>query len=119
MKVLFVENHDVFAQTVVGKFLADHDVTVVPSVGAARAELENRTYDVALVDYDLDDDKGDEFVRGLRAAGSRILVIAVSSHAEGNDALVRAGADAICRKMDFASISGVLENLLAIARGPA
>jgi DNA-binding response OmpR family regulator len=119
MKILFVENHDVFAATVVGNFLADHDVTVVPSVGAAKAALEERTYDVALVDYDLDDDKGDEFVRGLRAAGSRILVVAVSSHAEGNDALMRAGADAGCRKMDFASISRVLEDLLANARGPA
>jgi len=119
MRVLFVENHDVFAATVVEKFLADHDVTVVPSVSAAKTELEKGTYDVALVDYDLDDDKGDEFVRALRAAGSRILIVAVSSHANGNDALMCAGADAVCRKMDFASISRVLEDLLANARRPA
>lgn len=119
MEILFVENHDVFAATVVGKFLADHEVTVVQSVGAAKAALKKRTYDVALVDYDLDDDKGDEFVQGLRAAGSRILVVAVSSHADGNDALMRAGADAVCRKMDFSRISRVLEDLRANARGPA
>lgn len=119
MRILFVENHDVFAATVVGEFLAEHDVVIVPTVDAAQAELEAGTYDAALVDYDLDDQKGDELVRRLRAAGSKILVVAVSSHADGNDALVRAGADAICRKMDFASISRVLAALRANARGPA
>lgn len=119
MRILFVESHDVFAATVVGEFLADHHVTVVPSVGAAEAAFETHAYDAALVDYDLDDEKGDEFVRRLRLTGSRLPIVAVSSHGEGNEALVRAGADAICRKMDFVTISRVLDDLLVNTGGPA
>ena len=112
MRILFVENHEVFAATVIAEFLAEADVTVVSSVAAAEAEVSVNEFDVALVDYDLDDAKGDAFVRRLRAAGSTMPVIAVSSHGAGNDALVHAGADAICRKMDFSNISRVLANVL-------
>jgi hypothetical protein len=35
MRILFVENHQVFAETVIGEFLAAHDVSVVPTVSAA------------------------------------------------------------------------------------
>lgn len=70
-----------------------------------------RFRDVALVDYDLDDGKGDEFVARLRASGSRMLVIGVSSHAAGNAALVQAGADATCGKLHFADIGETLERL--------
>ena len=32
VKVLFVENHQVFAETVIGQFLTDHEVVVVTTV---------------------------------------------------------------------------------------
>ena len=38
-------------------------------------------------------------------------MIGVSSHAEGNAALIEAGADAICPKLDFASIGRVLDEV--------
>jgi PleD family two-component response regulator len=71
MRILFVENHAVFAQTVASTFLAEHSVEVVPTVSAALAAVGAREYDAALVDYDLDDGKGDEFVARLRESGSR------------------------------------------------
>jgi CheY-like chemotaxis protein len=115
MRILFVENHEVFAATVIEEFLAGDDVTLVSSVAAAEAEVSAGRYDVALVDYDLDDAKGDEFVRRLRAGGSTMPVIAASSHAEGNDALMRAGADAICGKTDFSGISRVVTDVCSNA----
>jgi DNA-binding response OmpR family regulator len=99
LAILFVENHSVFAETVVEAFLSSHAVSVVPSIAAAREAMARSRYDVALVDYDLDDGKGDELVAGLRADGVRLRVIGVSSHAAGNDALHRAGADATCSKL--------------------
>jgi hypothetical protein len=36
MKILYVENHAVFAANVTRQFLSQHTVTVVPSIAAAR-----------------------------------------------------------------------------------
>ena len=108
VNILFVENHAVFAANVVREFLSRHTVTVVPSIAAARQARVAASFDVVLIDYDLDDGKGDEFVRELRAAGDRVVIVGVSSHDEGNAALRCAGASAICSKMHFDQIESVL-----------
>src|SRR6266576_3762450 len=91
MRILYVENHAVFAANVVRQFLSQHSVTVVPSLSSARQSLAGGSFDLILVDYDLDDGKGDELVRELNTTGNSMLVIGVSSHDEGNTALMRAG----------------------------
>jgi CheY-like chemotaxis protein len=117
-RILFLENHEVFAKTVSEAFLAQHVVDIIPSVASALAAARDRPYDVALVDYDLEDEKGDEFVRRLRARGSTLAVIGVSARDEGNDVLLSAGADLVCRKSDFSSIGGVVEELVARRQRP-
>jgi len=112
VKILFVENHAVFAANVMREFLSRHAVTVVPGIAAARQARVAASFDVVLIDYDLDDGKGDEFVRELRAAGDQIVIVGVSSHDEGNAALRRAGASAICSKMHFDRIESVLMELI-------
>src|SRR4051794_26237369 len=104
MRILFVDNHPEFTSVVRAAFLSKHDVVVMPTITAARAAAEGSTFDVALVDYDLDDGKGDDFVRWVRAASMALTIIAVSARADGNEALVRAGADRVCAKTEFASI---------------
>ena len=108
MKILFVENHSIFAKQVISCFLSDHEVTVLPSLNAARVSLGKNHFDAILVDYDLDDGKGAELVRELREQGSRLRIIGVSSHDRGNAALLDAGADAICSKMNFDHIQEIL-----------
>jgi hypothetical protein len=61
-----------------------------------------------LVDFDLDDGKGEEFVEWARASGFVGRIIGVSSHEAGNDALLRAGADSICLKIHFSQIAKLL-----------
>jgi CheY-like chemotaxis protein len=95
------------------QFLAAHDLTVVPSVATARVALEAQAFDVVLVDYDLDDGKGSEVVDFVRQLSVRPLVVAVSSQAAGNTVLLAAGADAICSKMQFAGIEGVMRSVAA------
>ncbi len=112
MRILYVENHPVFAQSVRQQFLSLHSVTVVPRLSAARLRIRDETFDLFLVDYDLDDGKGDEFVRALRASDSRAIIIGVSSHDEGNIALAKAGATAICSKMKFDQIQTVIDSLI-------
>ena len=111
VNILYLENHPVFAEQVVRQFLASHRVTVVPSLSAARGALASGSFDLVLSDYDLDDGKGDEFVRECRTAHPRMPIIAVSAHEPGNAALARAGASAICGKMEFDRIPEVIKSL--------
>ena len=111
MNILYLENHAVFAQQVTKQFLSAHFVTVVPSLSAARSALATKNFDLILSDYDLDDGKGDEFVRECRAKRPRLPIVAVSSHEDGNAALVAAGASAICSKMKFDRIQNVIGGL--------
>ena len=116
MNILYLENHAVFAEQVTRQFLAAHQVTVVPSLSAARIAFASGNYDLILSDYDLDDGKGEEFVRECRTTHSRLPIIAVSSHDEGNAAMVKAGASAVCSKMEFERIQNVISGLVF---GPA
>ena len=111
MKILFVENHQVFAETVVAQFLPDDAVTIAATVFEAFDLVRSGSFDAVLVDYDLDDFKGDAFVRRLRSSGSTIPIVAVSARDDGNLALSAAGADAVCHKADFRSIRRVLGRL--------
>src|SRR5947207_15615246 len=105
MKILYVENHAVFAAQVCQQFLSDHSVRVVSSLAAARDALADEAYDLLLVDYDLDDGKGDELVRACRVQHPKLKIVAASSHEAGNAALLKAGASAVCGKMQFDRIA--------------
>ena len=104
-----VENHATFAQIVCAQFLAAHEVVVVGSLAAAREAYEVGRFDAFLVDFDLDDGKGDVLVRELRRSGFCGRIVGISSHEAGNAALIAAGADASCPKAAFASIARSLE----------
>jgi CheY-like chemotaxis protein len=109
VRLLYVENHAVFAETVIEQFLDDHDVTLCASIAAARAAIDDAPpFDAVLLDYDLDDGKGDALAEHLRRSGFRGRIIAVSSHDEGNAAILRAGADVVCAKTSFERIAGTL-----------
>jgi CheY-like chemotaxis protein len=111
VKLLFVENHSVFAETVVGQFLREHHVTIASTVEEAMRLFDGGQFDAVLVDYDLDDAKGDVFVRHVRAAGSSIPIVAASAHADGNAALRAAGANVACPKAEFRRIAAILRDL--------
>ena len=114
MRVLWVENHAVFARMAGRQFLAAHELTVVPSLAGARAALAAGRFDAVLVDYDPDDGKGAELVEALRALPGRPAVIATSAHAAGNEALIEAGADAACPKLGFADIASILARVVGL-----
>lgn len=111
MKILYLENHAIFAAQVSREFLSAHRVAVVPSLSAARSVFTSGRFDLVLSDYDLDDGKGEEFVRECRATHPWLPIIGVSSHDAGNAALLAAGATAVCSKMDFDRIEKVIGSL--------
>jgi DNA-binding NarL/FixJ family response regulator len=112
MKILYVENHPIFAAQVCQQFLSAHMVRIVPTLAAARDALAAGDYDLLIVDYDLDDGKGDELVRACRVLHPKLKIIANSAHEAGNAALVKAGASAVCGKMEFDKIGKAIASLL-------
>ena len=111
MNILYVENHRQFAAIAVKIFLAEHAVTVVPSVAGAREALARSRFDLVLLDHDLDDGKGTELASELQARPDRPLILAASSHAAGNEALLQAGADGVCGKREFGGIGEIIARL--------
>jgi CheY-like chemotaxis protein len=111
VNILCLENHAIFAEQVTRQLLRAHQVTIVPSLVAARSALASTAFDLILSDYDLDDGKGETFVRECRAALPGIPIIAVSSHEAGNAKLIAAGASAVCSKMEFNRIQQVISGL--------
>lgn len=108
MRLLWVENYAPFVRAIRVVLLAGHDLTVAPSLAAAREALAGGPFDAVLLDYDLDDGKGTELLPDIRRLAPRVPVIAASSHAAGNAALRAAGADAVCPKAQFARIGETL-----------
>jgi DNA-binding response OmpR family regulator len=119
MRLLFVENHDVFAEVVRRRFLASHEVVVVPTLAGAREALGRSSFDVILVDFDLDDGKGVELVRELSESGNKTPTIGVSAKGECNEKLLAAGATAAVSKMEFGKIETVLGALERAIPRPA
>jgi CheY-like chemotaxis protein len=117
MRILYVENHAVFAANVTQQFLSQHNVTVTPSLEDARKALQDQRFDAVIVDYDLDDGKGDTLVRELRQHDRNLMIVAASSHDEGNGVILRAGATTVCNKLNFDKIQAVLENSTRNAHG--
>jgi DNA-binding NarL/FixJ family response regulator len=111
MKILYVENHAVFAAQVCREFLSQHLVKIVPSLAEARAALGADSFELVIVDYDLDDGKGDELVRSCCILHPNLKIIAASSHDAGNSALLKSGASAVCSKMEFDNIGSVIASL--------
>ncbi len=111
MRILYVENHEVFSSIVRAKFLAAYDVRVVKTLAEARVALAGQSWDVVLVDHDLDDGKGMALVKELEARAERPYIIGVSAYDDLNRDLLSAGADAACGKLQFSQIEEVLRSL--------
>ena len=108
MKILYVENNPSFADVVCKCFLKDYDVTIEPTVQGAKERIEQCCFDILLVDYDLDDGKGNEFINYVKQQKYQSFIIAVSSHKEGNEKLKVAGANCICAKSQFSHITKII-----------
>jgi CheY-like chemotaxis protein len=108
MRLLWVENHAVFARIAGRQFLSAHVVTVVASLAEARKALIETAFDAVLLDYDLDDGKGTSLVPAIQNLSTPPVVIGVSSHEAGNAALLQAGVNAVCSKGRFAEIEAIL-----------
>lgn len=113
-RVLFAEAHAGFVHSVTKSVLKDFDVVAKGRVADALDAAAEARFDVALVDYDLPDDKGDVLIRALRDRGFSAPIIAVSAKDSANATLVAAGANAACSKLAFGQILDVIRGALGV-----
>lgn len=111
MRILFVENHEVFAAIVEKEFLFDFDVVRTGTVKDSWDLFLKNEFDLCLVDYDLDDGKGSELIQRIVSCGRKTKIIGISSHERGNQELLKSGAGEICSKMQFSRIRKVVETI--------
>lgn len=111
MKILYIENHMIFAKTVCELFLTNHDVTISPAISESKLLLKEQVYDLVIIDYDLDDGKGDVITTWIKKSFPGLKIIAASSHDDGNEKMLSVGADSVCPKHNFKNINSVIEKL--------
>ncbi|MEM6291163.1 MAG: response regulator [Myxococcota bacterium] len=107
MRALYVEDHQVFARMAIERWLGEYQVCHVTTVREALAVV-GEPFDLALVDFDLPDGKGDVVVQALRARHTELRIVGVSSHDRGNASLRNAGATAVCRKDAFDALGDLI-----------
>jgi DNA-binding NtrC family response regulator len=88
--------------------------TVFSFVASRIEVLNNEIFDVALIDYDLDDGKGDEFIQHVKKLCLNLPMVACSSHDFGNNTMSAAGANVICAKLNFKDIALVIKKCLEL-----
>jgi DNA-binding NarL/FixJ family response regulator len=115
IRLLLVEDHAVFRQSLAFMLEQEADFTVVAqasSVAEARAHLAERAIDVALVDIDLPDGSGVAVIQtlqGVNPQGRALVLTGSASHQELARA-VEAGASGLLRK------TAPLEEIVAATR---
>lgn len=96
MRILLVEDDDVLGGAVRDQIAADgHAVDWMTRLGDAGAGLRTVPYDLVLLDLNLPDGSGIDFLRRLRAGGSATPVIILTARDQISDRIagLNAGAD--------------------------
>lgn len=96
MRILLVEDDDVLGGAVRDQIAADgHAVDWMTRLGDAGAGLRTVPYDLVLLDLNLPDGSGIDFLRRLRAGGSTTPVIILTARDQISDRIagLNAGAD--------------------------
>jgi atypical dual specificity phosphatase len=109
LRILYVEDRAEFAASVISRFLSQHSVTVALSLAEARQALAGGGFDLLLIDYDLDDGKGNALIREMREAGESRPALGISSHDEGCQAMLQAGAAAVFGKRLIDQVQQVID----------
>ena len=121
MRILLVED-EVELQRLLKKALIDagYVVDVAADLTQARALVEGAKYDLAIVDFFLGDETGDEFIAELRSqvAVSELPIVAISvADAEAREKSLAAGADFFMEKpLVHRDLFSTLERLLSWGR---
>jgi DNA-binding NarL/FixJ family response regulator len=118
VRVLIVDDHDMFAQSLQLALSAERDLTVVgtaPTLEQARALVVTSTPDVVLLDHRLPDGLGVDSIAELRALRPSVNVVVLTAEAE--DSMLVAATEAGCA--GFILKTSPLDELVAAVRTAA
>ncbi len=120
MRVMLVEDHASFRQAIA--FILDREagIEVVAQAGTldeARRILTEREVDVAVVDFNLPDGRGTEFVEHLRLLTPRVMTLLLTASVDPETySLAReSGANEVLHKSE--AITGIVEAMRRLTAG--
>jgi DNA-binding response OmpR family regulator len=111
MKILFIEDNLEFQEHVIRVFLAEHEVASAYDGGSGIELFENMSFDLIILDYQMDQIHGPEVMQHIRGNFSDIPVIAMSMEDRLNDRLLALGADVALPKRAIENLPGVIREL--------
>jgi RNA polymerase sigma factor (sigma-70 family) len=118
IRVMLLDDHAAFRQSLAFMLNRESDITVVTQVGSlAEARGVKADLDVAVIDLNLPDGNGVDLIRDLRISNSEIaiLVLTASSGPKDRARAVEAGAAGVLHKS--VSVAEILDAVRRLARG--
>ncbi len=109
-QLLYIEDNKAFREEVARTFLSEYAIEFATTVSDALEKCSKNRYDALLLDYDLAEGKGSDF---LREFDKSIPIIAVSAFEENNDILLGMGASVKCAKREMSKIADIVAKVLA------
>ena len=107
-RILLVDDHTLFRESIARLLSREPDLDVVGHCGSIQEGLRilrEQPVDLVLLDYDLGQKKGNDFVRAAEEAGANAKMLIVTAGVEPGQAaeLIRAGISGIFLKRDSAA----------------
>ena len=111
-RILLVDDHTLFRESIARLLSREPDLDVVGHCGSIQEglrTLSERPIDLVLLDYDLGQRKGNDFLRLAREAGVEAKMLIVTAGVDPGRAaeLIRAGISGIFLKRDSAASLGI------------
>jgi two-component system nitrate/nitrite response regulator NarL len=115
MKILLVDDHALFRDSLAAALEGERGVTSVVRCGSVKAALEAVAQDrpdLVLLDYELDRERGIDFLRAIHEKGDKVRVLVVTASVTGTEvlSLMQYGASGVVAK------DSPLETLLSAIR---
>lgn len=109
VRILLLDDHTLFRESVSRLLGAESGMEVIAHCGTIEEALEilqRKAIDLMLLDFDLGERDGREFLRLAREQGfqGKILVVTAGVDARGISDLIRAGVSGVFRKHDSAAL---------------
>jgi DNA-binding NarL/FixJ family response regulator len=118
IRLLLIDDHVVFREGLSRLLASEPDLDMVADCGTTREALEilaRDRVDLVLLDFDLGEDRGSQFIGALRRAGhaQKILMVTAGMTAAESSAALRLGASGIFLKHNAAGMLAQAIRLIA------
>ena len=115
MNILYVEDDLLLAETIKAKLTSRYNIDIVPTYKAAINKVENKEYDLTIIDYFLPDSNGVKVCKKIREFDAKIpILIFTTNHDKKTiiEALDSGADDFLTKPFDFQELEARIRSLI-------